>query len=233
MTQNTNTKVSFKQCSASKKAKFATSKCIMPISVGIKVHEGAKFFGTMRLINSHFQSCALLIDDSIQRYTMKIETPHLSLDDLHIKAVELGDEWLERNKRFYESLTIPYKIIRWDDWVNHKNFKEFYDKVEMLYTTDATYKLAIHNNIKDFISRRYLNLMPPDFNKEHAFDCCLQYLKEECSVMCLWALEQFDFEVYPSGRNNAMTATYEKIIKKLYPDLLESVSLYFKKCKIF
>jgi hypothetical protein len=225
MTQSKGAKVSFKQCSASKKAKFATSKCIMPISVGIKVHEGTKFSGTMRLINSSFQSCALLIDDSIQKYTMKIETPHLSLDELHIKAVEMGDAWLERNKRFYESLTIPYNIIRWDDWRNHKNFKEFYDRIEMLYNTDDSYKLAIHNNINNFIDGRYLTRS--DFNKEHAFDCCLQYLKEECSVMCLWALEQFDFEVYPSGRNEAMTATYEKIIKSSYPGLLKNVCLYF------
>ena len=226
--KSTFTKVYFKQCAASDKKMFPQSKCIMPISIGVKIHEGEKFLATMQLINASFQSCALLMDDSIQRYTMKIDEPYLTLDDLYIKAIQKGDEWLERNKQAYENLTIPYDIIRWEDWRTHKDFDKSYSNIEALYNADEQYKHAIHATIEDFLSRYVIRMVKSNFDRMHAFDCCLQYLKEECAVMCLWAQEKFAFEVYPSGRSKAMRATYEKLIQPVYPNLLKSISLYFE-----
>lgn len=227
--QTTYIKVNFKQCAASDKEKFKQSKCIIPISVGVKTHEGEEFLATMRLINTWFKSCALLIDDSIQRYTLKIGEPNASLDDLYIRAISAGDQWLERNRQTYENLTIPYKITRWDDWRNHKDFNKSYSNVEALYNTDELYRKAIHDNIEDFISNYEMPSPDMIFDKGHAFNCCLQYLKEECAVMCLWALEGFDYEVYPSTRNKAMKATYKKLIQPVYKNTLKSISLYFEK----
>ena len=226
--ENTHIKVFFKRCSPNDKKRFRQAKCIMPISVGIMVHEGEKFLATMQLVNQHFQSCVLLIDDSIQRYTMQIDEPHCSLDTLYIKAVSIGDQWLQRNRSIYETLTIPYKILRWDDWRNHKEFQHFYNKVENLYSHDELYKKAIYKNIDDFLKRYVVRSSQKNFDKKHAIECCLQYLKEECAVMCLWALEGFDFEVYPSSRNKAMACTYKKIIQPMFPNLLKSISLYFE-----
>lgn len=226
-------KVSFKRCSVSDRRIFSRAKCIIPVSVGVKVHEDEKFLATMRLINSSFQSCVLLVDDSIQKYTFKIDEPNLSLDELSIRAIHEGDKWLARNKDAYQSLTIPYKIMRWDDWRNHKNFEQAYASIDALYNTDEPYKQAMHSGIEDFICRHTARLLTIDnFDKQHAFNYCLLYLKEECAVMCLWAQEEFDFEVYPSGRNKAMIATYDKLIKPVYPYLLKSISLYFEKRKI-
>jgi len=201
----------------------------MPISIGQKVHEGSKFEATLRLINNSFKACTLLVDDSIQRFTLKINEPQSSLDDLHLKAVHLGNMWLERNQDIYRQLTIPYNIMRWDDWRTHKEFQKTYQQVNELYIADDDYKKAIHANIEDFVTRYVTRLDEHNFDEQLAFDCCLQYLKEECSVMCLWALGEYDFEVYPHGRNKAMTATYDKLIKTTYPDLLKSVALRFKK----
>jgi hypothetical protein len=39
----------------------------------------------------------------------------------------------------------------------------------------------------------------------------------------------YEFVVYPSGRNPALGATYELLIKPTYPNLLRSVALRFKK----
>ena len=68
-----------------------------------------------------------------------------------------------------------------------------------------------------------------EYNRQQAFDNCLQYLKEECSVMCLWAMEKYDFEVYPSGRNRSMEATHKRLIKPANPNLLKIVGIRFKK----
>lgn len=47
--------------------------------------------------------------------------------------------------------------------------------------------------------------------------------------MCLWTEKAYDFELYPSGRNKAMAATYLHLIKPHYPDYLRAVALRFKK----
>ena len=223
------TKASFKGCSVNDRQKFCNSNCIMPISVGQKVHEGEKFQATIRLIDRYFHSCTLLIDDSIQRFTLAIKEPSTKMEKLYKVALKAGDEWLEKSKHLYEQLTIPYKIMRWDDWRTHQEFSKFYTKVTLLYNTNNSYRDSIHESADEFVRRYSERVENVNIDKQHAFDCCIRYLKEECSVMCLWALDGYQFEVYPSGRNKAMTATYEKIIKPSFPNLLVSVSLRFKK----
>ena len=100
------------------KDKFIHSKCLLTISVGQEVHEGEKFFATVDLINSSFKEVIILIDDTLQRHTMKIHSP-LSIDQLYKISFEAGDQWLERNYKYYNHFAIPYKIIRWDHWLNH------------------------------------------------------------------------------------------------------------------
>ena len=87
----------------------------------------------------------------------------------------------------------------------------------------------MHANIDDFLTRYLSRFSTKDVDSERAFQLCLDYLIEECSVMCLWTEKAYDFEVYPSGRNKAMAATYEYLIKPHYPDYLRPVALRFKK----
>jgi hypothetical protein len=224
-------KASFQKCVASDRKLFNKSTCIMPISIGIglDIHEGSKFLATINLISLSFKECAILIDDTIQRYTKQISNQHLGLEELKKIMIAEGDNWLERNKHIYEQLTIPYKILRWDDWHKHADYHFSCEKVEELYQTDESYRQIVHDNIKKFLERHtaYMNIKEYDYKT--AFNNCLLYLKEECSVMCLWAAEKYDFEVYPSGRNRAMEATYVRLIKPYNPNLLKSVGIRFKK----
>jgi len=70
--ENCPVKVSFTDCPVEERKRFYSSHCIMPISVGLglKVHEGSKFLGTLKLINASFKSFTILLDDSIQRYNI-------------------------------------------------------------------------------------------------------------------------------------------------------------------
>lgn len=227
-------KVSFTDCPVEDRKYFYKSNCIMPISVGLglTVHEGNKFLGTLKLINSAFNCFTILLDDSIQRYTMRILS-NSSDEEIYAKAIREGDLWLERNSCILELSTIPYNIKRWDDWLNHSDYQNSREIIDKLYKTDHEYRSAIEETIKEFLVRFKKNIKEEDlykFNHDYAYESCLLYLKEECSVMCLWAKESYDFEVYPTGRNKAMIATYNKIIAP-NTNYLKSVSLHFKKYK--
>ena len=105
-------KASFRECSIEDRKRFPSSKCLLPISVGQKTHEGKKFLATIKLINKYFKECVILIDDSIQRHTVKIHHPHISDSEAYQTAINEGNMWLKRNKEIYSQLTIPFHIIQ-------------------------------------------------------------------------------------------------------------------------
>ena len=220
-------KASFQKCPLKDRAEFGFSKCLMPISIGQKCHEGDKLSATIELVNRSFKSCVILIDDSVQRHTLNIISPEKKLNELYEQSIREGDGWLLRNKHIVNSIKIPFYIIRWDKWLYHENFNLKYEKVDKLYNNNASYRESIDINIQEYVER--FKKKGIAFDEKHAFSCCLNYLKEECAGMCLWIDESCEFELYPSGRNHAMQATYDLLIKPYYPNLLRSVGVRFKK----
>lgn len=229
---DSNLKAWFRWCPISDRQLFKFSKCFMPISVGQAVHEGNKFLATVKRINSSFEACTILVDDTIQRHTLKITQPPKNEDEekqLYLKSLREGDEWLIRNNRYLEQFEIPLTVIRWDKWLSHPKFSSQSVVINELYTNNKYYFEAVNQSIDDFLNRFLMRQENSAANYKTAFEYCLDYIKEECTALCLWVEEECEFEVYPSGRNKAMIATYELLIKPFYPDLLRSVSLYFKK----
>jgi hypothetical protein len=223
-------KAFFRRCPLDERKKFKQSKCFMPISIGQKIHEGIKLQATLALVNRTFKGCVILIDDIIQRHTMQIENKNVSLEELSKVSEEEGDSWIKRNTSLLEALDIPYKIIRWRKWLFHPDFPPKKLTITRLYQEDAEFKRSMDEGITNFLDRyKKRNDDLSCFDEAHAFTCCLNYLIEECACMCLWPEEQCEYELYPSGRNPAMIATYEKLIKPEHPGLMVSVALYFKK----
>ena len=229
--QNSRIKPVFK-CSEEFKSKFKNSRCLITISVGQEVHEGEKFLTTIDLINQSFKDCIVLIDDSLQRHTMKLNSS-LSMDELYIKSLEEGKAWLNRNLEILKKLTIPHKIIYWDHWLKHAKYEEQHKIISERYETQLEYKKCFENTIEDFITRYRKHISADQFNYQKAFSLCLDYLKEECTALCLWLESNVNFEVYPNKRNQAMTITHDVFIKPAHPNLLLPVAIKFKNRKQF
>lgn len=223
------TKAHFRGNPPEERKLFSSSSCLLPISVGQSVHEGEKFKATIQLVEKSFQSCTILVDDSVQRHTIGILNPDKSQDELYKMAVHEGDEWLERSQKYFNQLNIPLNVLRWDDWFNLPDFEQSHKIVKQEYDSNPIYKQAIDANINDCLERylRHHSTITPE--NPRAVSLCLDYLLEECAVMCLWVHGKYDFELYPSGRNKAMAATYEFLIKPSHPQYLKAVALRFKK----
>ncbi|HLX54633.1 MAG TPA: hypothetical protein VKR58_11860, partial [Aquella sp.] len=138
-TMANNVKIAFKNVSSEQKVLFANSVCLLTISVGQEMHEGELFNLTIDLINKSFESCIILVDDSLQRYTMALNSDK-SPNDYHNLAILEGRNWLRRNKQFYNKLTIPYKILHWDQWLKHDNFKQQKKMIRESIKNDPIYK---------------------------------------------------------------------------------------------
>lgn len=220
---------SFRIASLYERKMFSSSQCMLTISVGCPVHESEKFQATIDLVNRSFKSCILMVDDSIQRFTLQIDQPELSDQASYDLAVHAGDLWLQRNQAFYQRLTIPYQIFRWHQFQkDHMDlYQQYYADIEKAYCEETSFRDSMHADIEGFIERRA--------KKEHGIDRdfihsqCIRYLKEECAMMRIFGVQGCQFEVYPSGRGHAMGWIYEHFIKPHYPDLFHIVGVRFKK----
>ena len=132
-------KASFREIALTERKLFSNSACLMPISVGQPVHEHAKFAAVIKLINTSFKHCTILIDDSIQRHTMAILN-HLPPEELYKRALEDGEAWLERNKSIYSQLTISYELMRWDDWYQHPHYLQSHSLVQQEYASNEFFR---------------------------------------------------------------------------------------------
>ena len=128
------------------KEQFKQSQCLITISVGQQTHEGERFLSTVNLLNESCASCIILMGDSLQRHTMALIGSDTA-DSFYEPSIKEGDLWLERNKKYYSKLKTLKKILRWDTWLQHKNFIETQNKILALIKKDPTYKAAFDNSI--------------------------------------------------------------------------------------
>lgn len=216
------------RCQEHFKPKFSSSRCLLTISVGQEVHEGAKFLATVALVDRCFDSCIMLIDDTLQRHTMALEIGAESGDEQMLASFREGDAWLTRNREAYSQMQIPLQIVRWNKWLYHKKYPYFRAMLQRIYSTDASYRNCFEKTIDQFLerySRRSLVNYTVDIRARRL---CLDYLLEECSIMCLWPELGCEFEVYPNYRNAAMDETHRRFILPNHPELLHAVCVKFK-----
>lgn len=213
------------------RSEFSAATAQLTISVGQSVHEAEKLAATVALINHSFAECKILIDDSIQWYTLAIAAKEIPASELLQIAIVAGDRYLERNEVIFKSgFTIPYKIFRWRDWLKTPAWQNAVQTMHHIYQHNTLFRQAIDQNVTTFLERYERNQAQSDYDRNHAWNLCVEYLLEECGVMKdLWVTLGCQYEVYPSGRNEAMTMTYSLFIKQQYPNLLRSVGLRFNR----
>ncbi|MBA2651507.1 MAG: hypothetical protein H0U73_04470 [Tatlockia sp.] len=224
-------KAAYRYIDEGSRAKFCDSQCLLTISVGQEVHENEKLETTIDLINNSFRSCILMIDDSLQRHTMVLDRAE-SAEDMYPIAIDEGDRWLMRNQKYFNNLSNLTKIIRWDIWLNHPQFRSNQMMIIDTIKNDSAFKEIIDKTIHEFLQRYYGRLLNgTHFNLRKGYKLCFDYLVEECSAMTLWPELDCQFEVYPSKRNFAMDETHKRFVLPQWPELLHAVAVKFKNRK--
>jgi hypothetical protein len=217
------------KCPTGCKSEFKTSKCSVTISVGQPVHEDDKFKAVLAAVNSSFKECTIMVCDSLQRYTLKMSS-NLALEQLHATANLLGAQWLSRNLGAIKQLDINYNVIRWDDWLSSSDFSSARAQIGLLYKSSDDFRNVLTTTALTFLQRN-LDKVILTKNRDVILSNSIEYLKEECAVMLLWAQSQYQFEVYPSPRNSALRFVHQHIISKINSNLVREVSVKYNKKK--
>lgn len=225
-------KAKFRYVNDEQKSRFNSSSCVLGISVGQEVHEGELFDITLQLIGKSFVSCNILVDDTLQRYTMAMLNGGIP-DDYRDIAVKNGDLWLERNSKRIETLSIPYKIFRYEHWLSHPQFNEYKTKIINLLNSHAEFKHVFDSTCNKFVDKCCSRQQCKDMDIEKLKSFSSGYLMEECVTYCLLIDLSCQFKVHPGVRNMARELTRDLLIAPTHPELLQHVGVYFKNVSPF
>lgn len=201
------------------KNSFKESVCVFAISVGQKANEGENLAATIDFINSNFKSCIIALGDTLQRFNLTF-LHDLDARNSYKKSLEDGSSWLIRNKPIYSELKIPFQVTRWDEWLNHEDYKSLEIKLKKIYKKDQSIRDSFNKTAEDFKERfrKILiekNIEITDELLEKVKTKSVEYLKEESIIMTsIWATEGFNYILYPSPILEAVEKTREKLLDK-------------------
>lgn len=216
------------RCPEEYKKEFATSSCLLTISVGQATHEGELFEATMEIVGKSFASCTILVDDVLQRHTMAI-TDNKDPNHFYDLAKKEGDFWLDRNEKYYKRLGIPLTILRWEKWLIHSQFQDRLKLIKKQMLIDSLYKNVVDKSINDFLQKlsKRVKLLS-EFDWDRAYQLSYDFVTEECAALCLWPELGSNFELYPIKHNEAINETRNRFVLPQYPNLLRAVNIVFK-----
>lgn len=223
-------KASFRNLDVNIKTRLNDKEAVLLISPDHDYHEGEKLLSIINLINkTNFQKCCVVIGDTNYRHTLSITLHNNTEKMLYSEAKRIGDNWIERNTRFLTSLQVPYKITRWDEWLNHPYYQKQRTKLEEIYNKDSFLQKAFHYSALSFVNR-FAESNSIVVSQKEAINFSIDYLKEECSIiMPMWAELGIDTIIYPNKMLYAMKVTYERLVAPVYGDNLLWLTLRFKR----
>lgn len=229
-------KATFARCTSAEKLTFAHSNCLVTLSIGQHIHTGHYLAATLAEVDQSFKACTFVLGDTLQRHTEALQRYDLALapeaneQAMYKLTKENGDKWLKENFPTLAKLNIPWKITRWDNWLKNEKYPRMLAMIKTTYSQDEKFKQAFDKNIEEYLARaKRRNELKVD--ETLAKKLCLAYLVEECAVMCLWVEENCQYELYVSGRTQAMQETFDRFIRNFYPTLLNPLAMRFKKIK--
>lgn len=200
------------------------------ISVGAHYHEGEKFSATMRWAQEHFNSCAIIVCDSLHRYN---EPEHYSGDPAKAleKCLASGEDWLKRNLSAILSSTIPCTVTRWEDWRLHPDFNHVHRQIMGVYAQDAGMRASVEAG-----AQRYLRNNPvlSDCLGEARARGCSLYILEELAGLTLFARQYGLWEAYAGAKIAALEYLKSAQRADLPEPLLEirSLKIHLKEVRL-
>ncbi len=184
--------------------------CCLGVSLHSTNHSGEKLSAVIEYINQNFNN--LLIDLSDTLYSHHYMSLGLSRTEAFFKAQLEGDRWIEENQAILDKINIPYKIVRWENWLKHEDFQSLYDNFYDLFVTNDVFHEAVMVDIRNYYKRRY--------NKDvdgmhHRFlKSSVAYLIEEIACHTLLAREYTDIvNVYPGKQLECFRVVREGKVK--------------------
>lgn len=166
---------------------------IYGVSIGNEKQTGNDLISFINLVNINSPKFINGVEVMIADYLHR----HYSTEE---EAQQGGDDWIAQNAELLKQLKVPYKIVRWKDFMKEEGFKKAQLKVSELFEKDLLFKSKLQNVTKS--------------HKDKGVDSDVEkYLLEECAYF----IYKNGYLTYPSDKLNAACM---HILQKYNTDLI-------------
>ena len=188
--------------------------CIFIVSLGSKnfIHP-KRLNASIEWISEHFNTCLVLIADSIYRLTLNIRG-QAKADNHWSKALQAGQEFLSENTRLFqqypESCNFAFKLT--SDIEKQPNFEVYHQQFQRLYQTSESFTKLVNGFVETYLGRRETSAGTVNEFLDRQRQLAIAYLLEESALFSCLAQAGWTVFVYPGS-----IKTFEEIAEGLHP----------------
>jgi hypothetical protein len=108
--------------------------CVLPISVGWDSHEDGFIESTLEMVDRKFNSCRIVVCDTLQVHTLKHTKSELAPKYLSYEeyAYDLGSEWIKRYSHLIERMNINVHLTRWGEYTAAPQYQDLKNEIQTL-----------------------------------------------------------------------------------------------------
>lgn len=173
--------------------------CSLEISMGNPKHEGIKLQSLLMWANENFKHCIINVGDTLQRHNLILDG--MNEDEAYETSLSMGNEWFERNQRYFDVLRIPFTTYRWDDWLKSEDFDTLHKNIWLYYNNNKTFRDCVNEDAMFFVNKR--EDMLDKYGMERLKASSINFLIEEAAGDTILSRKLDIARVYPATQFNA------------------------------
>ncbi len=210
-------------------------KCVFGISLGSYNFVNSKRLeACIKWISENFQTCLVLVCDSIYRLTIEVRQEINSHDAL-LKAIYTGEQFIEENSFLFEqySQSCKFDFQKASQIEKQPEFSIYYQALQCLYQENDSFQQLINSFTQKYLNRGekgQQEIKQPDSFLQEKMHLGTTYILEESAFSACLIKQGWSVFVYPGS-----IKTFEEISEGLHPEVPEPlkqmiwVSLRLKK----
>ncbi len=189
--------------------------CVFITSLGSRNFVNSRRLeASIKWISEHFQTCIVLVSDSIYRLTIEIRGG-LKDDESRRSALDAGQEFLENNYLLFEqySASCHFKFRLASEIEKQSDFEAYYQEFQALYRNSESFHRMVNSFAQTYLNRiEAAEEKPVDGLLQRQKHLAINYLLEELALFTCLALEGWAVFLYPGS-----IKTFEEISAGLHP----------------
>jgi len=188
--------------------------CLLGVSLGSKNSEGARFEACVRWVSANFDHCALLVGDSIYRYTVQVANPDIPAEAARRQALDKGSEFIQTHRQLVESYPgeCRFEFLPLSEVEKSPDFPIYHAELLELYEHDDSFRELVGDFADVYLGRGEKAEHEDDVAWERALGTAVAYLLEESALMFCPVGQGLQVTIYPGA-----IKTFQSIAEGGYP----------------
>lgn len=170
--------------------------CYLGISLETEAFCRPRLDATVNWIASHFKQCAVVVGDSVHRYTLQI-MKELAADEAAAEAYRIGTTFLAETQDLFDDERCKFEFVRFSELQNTPEFVSYVNQIKDTFSRNIAFAESIRRSANSFVDRRRMELRAQSVTRKRMIDLSCHYIIEEMAVFSCLVKFGWNVEVYP------------------------------------